>query len=218
LIDYQDNFMLQKDLAHQYAIEHTSPVSASLVELERETNLKTLAPQMISGAYQGKLLEFITYMIRPKQVLEIGTFTGYASLCIAEGLPEGGKLHTIEVDEELAFFIQKYKNKAGLANKIIHYTGDAAKIIPQINEKFDLIFMDAGKLDYSNHYELALSRTNPGGFILADNVLWDNKVFSEDKDSTTIALRAFNDFVQNDPRVENFFLPLRDGLLIIRKK
>jgi caffeoyl-CoA O-methyltransferase len=210
--------MLHKDLAHQYAIAHTSPVSATLLELERETNLKTLAPQMISGAYQGKLLEFITYMIRPNQVLEIGTFTGYASLCIAEGLPVDGKLHTIEVDEELALFIDKYKKKAGFGDKIVHYTGDAAQIIPTINEKFDLVFMDAGKLDYSNHYELALSKTNSGGYILADNVLWDSKVFSEDKDPTTIALRLFNDFVQNDPRVENFFLPLRDGLLIIRKK
>jgi caffeoyl-CoA O-methyltransferase len=210
--------MLHKDQAHLYAIEHTSPVSPFLVELERETNLKTLAPQMISGDYQGKLLEFITHMIRPKQVLEIGTFTGYASLCIAEGLPEGGQLHTIEVDEELAYFINKYKNKAGFASKIVHYTGDAATIIPQIDETFDLIFMDAGKLDYATHYEMAIAKTRSGGFILADNVLWDGKVFSEDKDPTTIAIRAFNDFVQQDQRVENFFLPLRDGLLIIRKK
>jgi caffeoyl-CoA O-methyltransferase len=210
--------MLNKDLAHQYALEHTSPVSSVLVALERETNLKTLAPQMISGAYQGKLLEFISFMIRPRQVLEIGSFTGYASICIAEGLPPEGKLHTIEVDEELAWFIEKYKTKAGLENKIIQYTGDAAHIIPQINEVFDLVFMDAGKLDYSMHYELALAKTNSGGFILADNVLWDSKVFSEDKDPTTLAIRAFNDFVQQDTRVENFFLPLRDGLLIIRKK
>jgi caffeoyl-CoA O-methyltransferase len=210
--------MLQKDLAYQYALEHTSLVSAVLNDLERETNLKTLAPQMISGPYQGKLLEFITYMICPKQVLEIGSFTGYASLCIAEGLPVDGKLHTIEVDEELAWFIDKYKTKAGLKEKIVHYTGDAAQIIPQINEIFDLVFMDAGKLDYSSHYELALAKTRSGGFILADNVLWDSKVFSEDKDPTTLAIRAFNDFVNQDPRVENFFLPLRDGLLIIRKK
>lgn len=208
---------LEKTLA--YCLAHTSELSPVIKELERETHLRTLSPQMLSGAYQGMLLRFVSLMIRPRRVLEVGTFTGYATLCMAEGLADDGILHTIEANDELGWLIRKYLKKAGLESKVQLYLGDAAVIIPTLGEDFDLIFLDAGKLDYMAHYELVLAKTRPGGFLLADNVLWDSKVASDDeKDETAGALRKFNDCVQNDPRVDNILLPVRDGILLIRKK
>jgi predicted O-methyltransferase YrrM len=199
-------------------LAHTTPASALLEALDRETNLKTLSPQMQSGAYQGMLLRFISQMLQPKRILEIGTFTGYAALCLAEGLPEDGLLHTIEVNDELGWIFRKYVKLAGLEHKVLQHHGDAADIVPTLPDTFDLVFLDAGKLDYQQHYEMVLPKIRPGGFLLADNVLWDGKVAGGDtKDETARALRDFNDFVQADARVENMVLPIRDGILFVRK-
>lgn len=203
----------------EYCLAHTSKLDALLLELERETHLRTLSPQMLSGSYQGQLLRFFSLMIQPRRVLEIGTFTGYAAICMAEGLADDGLLHTIEVNDELGWLIRKYVQKAGLEEKVRLHLGDAAAIIPMLDEVFDLVFLDAGKLDYLPHYEMVLPKTRPGGFLLADNVLWDGKVVSGDeKDETARALRAFNDFVQKDSRVENILLPVRDGMMLMRKR
>ncbi len=207
------------DRSFEYCFAHTSPTGAILLELERETHLRTLSPQMLSGAYQGTLLRFISQMVRPRRALEIGTFTGYTAICIAQGLTNGGVLHTIEVNDELGWLIRKFVKKADLEQKVILHLSDAAVVIPTLEEEFDLVFMDAGKLDYAKHYELALAKTRIGGFLLADNVLWDGKVATSDtKDETSIALRAFNDFIQQDPRVENIMLPIRDGIMIMQKR
>ena len=211
--------MTALDHTFQYCFVHTSPTGAILHELERETHLRTLSPQMLSGAYQGTLLRFISQMVRPRRALEIGTFTGYASICIAQGLTYDGCLHTIEVNDELGWLIRKFLKKPDLEQKVHLHLGDAAVIIPTLEGEFDLVFMDAGKLDYAKHYELALAKTRTGGFLLADNVLWDGKVATGNtKDETAIALRTFNDFVQQDPRVENIMLPIRDGIMIMQKR
>ena len=211
--------MPQTEPAHDYYIAHSSPLGAVLQDLERETHLRTISPQMLSGEYQGQLLRFLSLMLRPRRVLEIGTFTGYTAICMAEGLDEEGVLHTIEANDELGWLIQKYVQRAGLEKKIILHLGDAAKVVPTLDEIFDLVFLDAGKLDYPQHYEMALAKMRTGGFLLADNVLWDGKVASgNEKDETARALRAFNDFVQEDERVENLLLPLRDGLMVVRKR
>ena len=206
------------DKTLEYCLDHTAHVSPLLKELERETHLRTLNPQMLSGPYQGMLLRFISMMIRPRRALEIGTFTGYTTICIGEGLRKDGRLHTIEVNDELGWLIRKYLQKAGLEEKVELHLGDAAEIISTLDEEFDLVFLDAGKLDYPVHYELTLAKTRPGGFILADNVLWDGKVAGGDeKDETARALRAFDNKVYNDPRVETLLLPVRDGLMLMRK-
>ena len=210
--------MSHHDQTLEYCYEHSSGVGAVLQALERETHLRTLSPQMISGPYQGTLLRFVSNMVRPRRALEIGSFTGYTTICIGEGLSPDGLLHTIEVNDELGWLIRKYVALAGLDQKVRLHLGDAAHVIPQLDEEFDLVFLDAGKLDYPLHYELALAKTRPGGFLLADNVLWDGKVAAgNDKDETARALRDFNDMVHNDARVENILLPLRDGIMLMRK-
>ncbi len=211
--------MPQLDATLNYCQTHSSSLSEVLRDLERETHLRTLSPQMLSGAYQGQLLRFLSLMLRPLRILEVGTFTGYTAICMAEGLAEGGVLHTVEANDELGWLIQKYIRRAGMENKISLHLGDAAKVVPTLNEVFDLVFLDAGKLDYPLHYELALAKMRPGGILLADNVLWDGKVASgNEKDETARALRAFNDFVHHDERVENLLLPFRDGLMVVRKR
>lgn len=213
-----EKLTLMKITDFEYCFEHSSPQSALLEQLDRETNLKTLSPQMQSGAYQGMLLRFISQMIQPDRVLEIGTFSGYASLCLASGLRAEGLLHTIEVNDELGWLIRKYVKLAGLEKNIVLHLGDAATIVPTLPDIFDLVFLDAGKLDYLRHYEMVLPKVRPGGFLLADNVLWDGKVAANDqKDETAQSLRAFNQFIQEDSRVENILLPLRDGLMLMRK-
>lgn len=210
--------MTALDRAFEYCFAHTSPTEVILLELERETHLRTLSPQMLSGAYQGTLLRFVSRMVRPRRALEIGTFTGYTAICMAQGLAEEGVLHTIEVNDEFGWIIRKFMQKAGLEHKVQLHLGDAAEVIPTLEGDFDLVFMDAGKLDYAHHYELALAKTRVGGFLLADNVLWDGKVVGGDtRDATAVALRAFNDFVRQDPRVENIMLPIRDGILMMQK-
>ncbi len=202
---------------HTYCAQHATPPSAILYQLERETHLKTLAPQMLSGPLQGRLLSFLSKMLRPRRVLEVGTFTGYAAICMAEGLPDDGRLHTIEVNPELEYLIRKYIKKADLEECIKVHIGDAQVIIPTLEEQFDLVFLDAGKRDYEQHYDLVIEKVNPGGLILADNVLWSAKVVQSEYDEDTRKMDAFNKKVLADERVENLTLPVRDGLLLARK-
>lgn len=201
----------------KYCEQHSSPQAQLLYDLERETHLKTLAPQMLSGHLQGQFLTLLSHLMCPKHILEIGTFTGYAAICMAQGLSEKGVLHTIEANEELNYISQKYFEKAGLEHKIQQHIGDAKKIIPTLEEGFDMVFIDAGKLDYAYYYDLIFEKVNPGGIIMADNVLWSGKVIKGKTDKDTKALDAFNKKILNDERVENLILPIRDGMLIARK-
>ncbi|MBR9922412.1 MAG: O-methyltransferase [Bacteroidetes bacterium] len=201
----------------EYCEKHSSSPGALLYQLERETHLKTLAPQMLSGSLQGQFMRFISLMLQPKRVLEIGTFTGYGALCLAEGLPKDGELHTIEANQELYHLIEKYISEAGKEDQIKLLKGDAREIIPTLDGPYDLIFVDAGKQDYPWYYEQALPLLRKGGWLLADNVLWSGKVASDISDPDTDQIRAFNAVIQKDSRVENVMLPLRDGLSIIRK-
>ncbi len=205
------------NLIDQYCEKHTTPPSPLLAELLRETHLKTLAPQMASGHLQGALLRFLSRMIQPTTVLEIGSFTGYATLCLLEGLAPNGTIHTIEVNQELGYLIRKYIDRAGATNQIQLHIGDAKKIIPTLETTFDLVFIDAGKMHYPQYYDLVIDRVNPGGYILADNVLWDGKVIRKEKDRDSEILDFFNKKIHQDPRVENILLPIRDGLMLARK-
>ncbi|MDX1904981.1 MAG: O-methyltransferase [Thermonemataceae bacterium] len=204
----------------QYTEQHTSPEPAYLQELNRETQLKILKPRMLSGHLQGRWLAMISQMIRPERVLEIGTYTGYSALCLAEGLQENGKIFTIDVNEELELFVKKYIAKAKMEEKIHLSIGNAMEIIPKLKEKWDLVFIDADKANYQKYYDVVFEQVKKGGWIIADNVLWSGKIVETIKanDKETKALLAFNHFVQNDERVENLLLPIRDGLMIVRKK
>ncbi|MFU8842455.1 MAG: O-methyltransferase [Bacteroidales bacterium] len=203
----------------QYIVAHTTAEDPILEGLWRETHLRVMYPRMLSGHIQGKLLEMISYMVRPLNILEIGTYTGYSALCLAKGLQEGGKLHTIEVNPELTTFSGKYFKKAGMMDKIVQHTGDALEIIPGMEMYFDLVFIDAAKEDYLRYYSLVFDKVLSGSFIMADNALWDGKVTGKGKpDSETRGIIAFNDFVMNDPRVDNLLLQVRDGIMLIRKK
>lgn len=202
-----------------YIAEHSSPEGEYLYRLFRATHVEILAPQMASGHIQGHLLKFIVQMSRPKRVLEIGTFTGYSALCMAEGLEEGARLYTFEVEDELEDFTRRWIDGSQYASKIEFIIGNALDIVPTLGEMFDLVFIDGNKREYLEYYELALKYLNPGGWILADNTLWDGHVIEpERQDAQTNGVRAFNDFVRGDERVEVVILPLRDGLTIIRKK
>ena len=205
------------NLIDQYCEKHTTPPSPLLAELLRETHLKTLAPQMASGHLQGALLRFLSQMIQPTTVLEIGSFTGYATLCLLEGLAPNGTIHTIEVNQELGYLIRKYMDRAEATNQIQLHIGDAKKIIPTLETSYDLVFIDAGKMHYPQYYDLVIDRVNPGGYILADNVLWDGKVIRKEKDRDSEILDFFNKTIHKDPRVENILLPIRDGLMLARK-
>jgi len=208
------------DTISEYAEVHTSAESKVLQELNRETNAKVLNPRMLSGHLQGRVLSMISHMIKPKQVLEIGTYTGYSAICLSEGLAEGGMIHTIDINDELKDIIHKYINAAGVSHKIKTYAGDALKIIPEIHETFDLVFIDADKINYLNYYNLVFDKVRQGGFILADNVLWSGKVLEnrKDMDPDTLTIDDFNKKVISDDRVENVILPIRDGIMLIRKK
>lgn len=206
-------------LIQNYCEQHSSLPDQVLADLERETHLKTLSPQMLSAGAQGKLFEFLALLMQPKTILEIGAFTGYAAICLARGLAPKGILHTIEVNPELEWLARKYFKKAGLDEKIKLHIGDAAGIIPNFpDENFDLILIDAGKQQNELYYEMCLPKLKEGGFILVDNVLWSGKVVQNAKDADTKLIRAFNTKIQTDERVENLMLPIRDGLFMIRKK
>ncbi len=204
----------------KYAEEHTSKEREVLHRLNRETHLKVLMPRMLSGSVQGKLLEMISCMIRPKQILEIGTYTGYSAICLAKGLPAEGVIHTIEKNPELEDIATKYFKEAGIEHQVCYYQSKALDIIPQIDEVFDLVFLDADKHNYLNYYRLIFDKLRPGGYILADNVFWSGKVLNQPdpRDKEAFGIIKFNDFIQQDERVENVMLPLRDGLSLIRKK
>jgi len=204
----------------EYCEFHTTPETDLLKKIFRETNLKVLNPRMLSGHLQGKLLEFFSILINPEQILEIGTFTGYSAICLAKGLKKNGVLHTIEKNIELEDIILKNFNSAGIIKNTKLYIGNALDIIPEINKKFDLIFIDADKINLLNYYNFVFEKLNNHGLIIVDNVLWNKKVIEKIKpnDADTKAIKKFNDFVQNDERVENLMLPIRDGLMLIIKK
>jgi len=204
----------------EYLLSHTSETNSILNELFRETNLKILMPRMLAEPLQGKFLEMISCMIKPMSILEIGTYTGYSAICLSAGLTDGGMIHTIEKNPELKAIAEKYFEKAGLTKKIKYYLGNAVNIIPEINEQFDLVYMDADKKNYLNYYKQIFDKVKTGGFIIADNALWDEKVLTkpDPRDKETLGIIEFNDFIQKDDRVENMLLPLRDGLMIVRKK
>jgi predicted O-methyltransferase YrrM len=202
-----------------YIGRHTSPEDEVLARLYRETHLKVLNPRMLSGHVQGVFLEMISRMVHPRRVLEIGTYTGYSAICLARGLSEDGILHTIEVNPELAGFSKRYFKEAGVESRIIQHTGDALKIIPLIGEMFDLVFIDAAKEYYPDYYHSVFRKVKSGGFILADNALWDGKVAAKHSkaDKETIGIAEFNNIVQKDERVQNVLLAMRDGMMMIRK-
>ncbi|MEE4259229.1 MAG: O-methyltransferase [Bacteroidales bacterium] len=203
-----------------YIETHTTPENEVLKELNRQTHLRTFYPRMLSGHIQGKFLEMVVQMIQPNRVLEIGTFTGYSAIAMAKGLNDDAKIYTIEVNEEMATFIDEFVAKSGLENKIRLIIGDALEIIPTLDDVFDLVFIDADKEQYVDYYKLAKEKLKPGGFIIADNVIWSGKVLerSSKTDKETQGIVAFNEFVKNDPDVEQVMLSIRDGLLLIRKK
>jgi len=201
----------------EFCESFSSPVSAVLQELERETHLKTMSPQMAAGPLQGQFLRMLSWMMRPSRVLEIGTFTGYSAICLAEGLAEGGELHTIDIDPEIAHFGKKYFAKAGLEDRISAHIGDAFDVIPALGGNFDLVYLDSNKTDYPALFDLVFDRIRPGGFLLADNMLWGGKVMEGADDPDTRGIRAFIKKIQEDPRVENVLLPVRDGVMLVRK-
>ncbi|MDE6493232.1 MAG: O-methyltransferase [Bacteroidales bacterium] len=214
-----DFALLPEDLM-AYAEAHTSPAGSFLQALERDTYVNVLCPRMISGAYQGKLLEMLCRMIKPRKVLEVGTYTGYSAICMAQVLPEGGQVFTVEHNEELQDRILKAFEQAELSQKITLLMGEAERILPGLPAgTFDLVFLDADKSNYSEYYPLLKTLLVPGGWMVADNVLWNGKVYDPAcRDRDTLAVRAFNKTVQEDPDMENLLLPVRDGLMLMRKR
>ena len=201
----------------KYISEHATKHSEVLEELSRETHLKVNMPQMLSGNVQGQFLAMISAMIQPKRILEIGTFTGYSAICLATGLTPEGLLYTIDINEELQAMCAKYFEKAGLSSKIKQLIGEAKNIIPELNETFDIVFIDADKINYSLYYDLVFEKVRKGGFIIADNVLWDGKVIDEKKDEKTLAIHQYNKKIAADVRVKSIIVSLRDGLNIAQK-
>jgi predicted O-methyltransferase YrrM len=212
------NFIDQKIEA--YALEHSQPESEVLKKLNRETYAKVIQPRMLSGHMQGNILSMFSNMIKPKNILEIGTYTGYSAICLAQGLQENGTLFTIDVNEELEKMVRRYFNEAGVSSKINYIIGDALNVIPTINETFDLVFIDADKRNYANYYNLIFDKVNKGGYIISDNVLWSGKVIDNPNysDLDTKIIDSFNKMIHNDLRVEHILLPIRDGLMVARKK
>lgn len=211
--------MFSKEL-EKYILNHIDPEDEVLWELDRETHLKVLGSRMISGHLQGAVLTMIAKMIRPETILEIGTFTGYSAICLARGLQSGGKLITIEIDDELENLAARFIKKAGLENTIEQRIGPALEIIPKLSGPFDLVFIDAHKPEYSAYYEAVFDKIKTGGYIIADNTLWSGKVTEKPAadDFQTNGILAFNSLIKNDSRVEKVILPLRDGMTLIRKK
>ena len=209
-----------EDLLEEYISDHIAPEGRLLRDIYRETNLKMLNPRMASGHIQGRLLKMLVTMIRPSLILEVGTFTGYATLCMAEGLPDEGAIHTVEIDDELEDFIRKGFEKSPYSDRISLHIGDALKLVPQLGLKFDMIFLDGEKREYPDYYSVLLDYLKPGGYMIADNTLWDGHVADKgyDTDPQTQAVKRFNDMVAADNRVEVAMIPIRDGLSIIRKK
>lgn len=204
----------------EYVNQHSSPEPELLARLNRETHLKILQPRMLSGHLQGRVLSMLMKMIRPQRILEIGTYTGYSALCMAEGLAQAGELHSIDINEELTDFVQKYVNEAGHQDEIKLHVGNALEIIPLLKEDWDVVFIDADKNNYINYYNLLIDKLKSGSYIIADNVLWSGKVIEDynQQDEDTKTLIDFNKMIQKDERVENVLFPIRDGLMVVRKK
>jgi predicted O-methyltransferase YrrM len=202
----------------EYLEQHTTPMDEVLASLYRETHLHAMNPRMASGPVQGRFLQFLCQLMHPKKVLEIGTFTGFSTICMARGMAPDSHLTTIEANEEYEGIIRKYLDKAGVADRVRLIIGDAKTVIPTLKDGFDLIFIDADKVSYPIYYDLVIDKLNPSGILLADNVLWEGKVLNTNtKERDTQAIQTFNNKVQCDPRVENVLLPLRDGLMMVRK-
>lgn len=204
-----------------YSDAHTSSESEILSALNRETHAKVMSPRMLSGHYQGRLLSLFSKLVAPKLAIEIGTYTGYSALCLAEGIAENGMLHTIDINAEQKNRIQNYFDKSGYANKLKFHLGNALEIIPQIDGEIDLVFIDADKSNYLNYFNLVADRMRVGGLIIADNVLWSGKILDEKeriKDKDTAALHEFNEVTSKDERFESVLMPVRDGLMVLRRK
>lgn len=206
------------DALENYIESHSENEPALLQELTRETHLKVIQPRMITGHFQGRVLSMLSKLVSPKHILEIGTYTGYSAICLAEGLCKNGKLHTIDPNEELVQIQRTYFNKSGYGEQIIQHTGDALKIVPSFDIKFDLVFIDAEKVNYDNYFEAVINKVRPGGIILSDNVLWSGKVVEplNPKDKATKILLRYNEKLKKDPRVETVILPIRDGITVSR--
>ena len=204
----------------EYVIRLTEKEPEILHELNHETWERVLTPRMLSGHIQGRILSMLSHMANPKNILEIGTYTGYSAICLAEGLQTGGNLHTIDINEELEPMVTKYIEKSNLKDVITTHIGNALEIIPTLSKKFDIVFIDADKTNYSNYYDLVFEKVNKGGYIIADNVLWNGKIIDakENLDDDTLALINYSEKVNNDERVQNVLFPVRDGLMIARKK
>jgi len=202
-----------------YSVAHTTSETEVLSDLNRQTNIQILQPRMLSGHLQGRVLSMLSHMIQPTNILEIGTYTGYSAICLAEGLKENGKVVTIDRNPELEDFTLSYFEKANVSNKIDFRIGNAIDIIPTLKETFDLVFIDADKTNYSNYFDLVIDKLPKGAYIIADNVLWSGKVVQkvEELDMETKAIVEYNEKIHNDPRVDNILFPIRDGLMIARK-
>ena len=205
---------------NDFAEAHTSAESDVLQRLNRDTWSNVIMPRMLSGHLQGRILSTFSHMVRPDRILDIGTYTGYSAICLAEGLKVNGLLYTIDINEELAGMVNRYVDESGYSDRIRCLTGDAMTLIPDINEEFDLVFIDADKENYSNYFDLVLPKLRKGGFIIADNVLWSGKVLDDpsEMDQETAALAAFNEKVHRSTEVENVLFPVRDGLMVCRKR
>ncbi|MBP6089839.1 MAG: O-methyltransferase [Crocinitomicaceae bacterium] len=208
------------DNLDQYVCAHSENEPEILADLNRRTHVSVIQPRMLSGHYQGRVLSMLSHMIQPENVLEIGTYTGYSALCFAEGLKEKGRLTTIDVNEELEDFVAAYIEKAGMGDRITQLIGDAIDIIPTLDEQFDIVFIDADKKNYCNYYDLVFDKVKSGGYIIADNVLWSGKVLEDynSLDRETKIIMDYNQKVHEDDRVQEVLFPIRDGLMIARKK
>ena len=206
------------DALENYIQNHSEDEPALLQELTRETHLKVIQPRMITGHFQGRVLSMLSKLIQPNRILEIGTYTGYSAICLAEGLTNDGLLHTIDINEELSEMQREFFDRSEFGDKIIQHTGDALKIIPELDQVFDLVFIDAEKKMYDAYFEAVIEKTRPGSIILTDNVLWSGKVVEplDKKDMVTRNLLAYNEKLKNDPRVETVILSIRDGLSLCR--
>lgn len=206
------------DELENYIEQHSENEPSLLAQLNKETFQKVLLPRMLSGHFQGRVLSMLSKLIRPLNILEIGTYTGYSALCLCEGMQDGGTLHTIDIKEELVDFQRKYFDRSPWGTQIVQHLGEAMDIIPNIDMQFDLVFIDADKENYINYYEIIIPKMNKGGIILSDNVLWSGKVLEEvhPNDISTKVLLEYNLLLKNDPRVETVLLPIRDGLTVSR--
>ncbi len=202
----------------KYILDYSSPEDPVLEDLYRQTHIKFVNPNMSTGHLQGKLLEFLSVMTKPSFILEIGTYTGYSAICLAKGLQPGGKLYTVEINDELKDFSNSYFKKAGFENTIVQLTGRAQDIVPKLDQMFDLVYIDGDKREYEEYYNIIIRKTNPGCFIIADNILWGEKVLEKNsKDPQTRGIIEFNEMIRQQKDIEKVILPLRDGLMLIRK-